>query len=540
MRRPHIERLSSGAFSARISDPTRPGVRIRITDDSETKVLARVERVGQLAREIRHGDADPRDVRRRFARVAIGAPTTDEVWGSYESSLRGQWRKKVGSLWRAQIGPLLGGLRIFELTPAKMADWERAQRKAGRGPKTVENAFVALRAAVRAALHDRVDEIPWRNWRPQGPPKGHEPREACRSVAELEALVLACAEYDARVTRAGALGDLAVRVLVLALCGLRQGEAVALGWDALALDTGEPTLTVKYSAHEGWWHRAKGKGARPLDPPKGNKVRTQTLHEHAAGALRHQRERLQNRNLYAPDGPVFPAKGGGWRRTVQAIDPDVLRQCIEAAGLPTEAGKTWTVHSLRHTFATLETWAAWSLTGDVQSAMARTGHTKIETLMGYLRRAGRGRPAPFIPALGAATTDAIALLQAPGNGPPRLPASEIGQRAMRAPDALQGLVTHTSGHGSLESANARKTRPRSSEPRPLAVIAAESPAGTPPEVLKRAEATYRKAYLVAQRGGASPEACRQRAGASKRAFLGAWAKVQATARNRAKAEAGPQ
>lgn len=517
MRRPHVERLSSGAYSARISDPTRPGVRIRITDDTEAKVLARVERSLALAREIRAGVADPRDVRRRFAKVAIGAPTIDEVWASYEATLRGQWRKKVGSIWRAQIAPNLGGARVFELNPERMASWERWSKAEGRGPKTIQNAFVALRAAMRAALHERVEEIPWRTWRPQGPPVGYEPREACRSVAELEALVMACARYDAEaVQRVGALGDLAVRVLVLALCGLRQGEAVALGWDALAIDgeDGDWTMTVKAAAHEDWKRRPGA--TRPLDPPKGNKIRTQALHAHAAAALRHQRERLRGRGIYRPDGPVFPTREGEWRAGSIVVEPDVFRRVVEAAALPTEAGKTWTPHSLRHTFATLETWAAWSLTGDVQAAMARTGHTKMETLMGYLRRAGRGRPAAFIPALsGGAAQVALGL-------PPAMAPAELGPAGEVAHGALANVANVAIGRAAAVEPEPNE---RAKSLRELAQ-GAKAGEAVPDEVRRRAEAAYRKAYLVAQRSGAAPEACRQRGGAAKRAFLGAWGKVR--------------
>lgn len=533
MRRPHIERMAGGAYSARISDPARPGVRIRITDDTESKVLARVDRARELAREAKRGESDPRELRRRFGRVTLGAPTVAEVWAAHAATLRGQWRKKVAGIWRVQIAPMLGGLRVFELTPERLALWEEEQRNAGRGPKTVENAFVSLRAAVRSALHDRVDEIPWRKWKPQGPPKGYEPREACRSLAELEALILACADYDARaISNAGALGDLAVRAIVLALTGLRQGEGVALGWDALGLDAPEPenwTLAVKYSAHEDWTERHK---VRPLDPPKGNKVRTQTLHAHAALALRHQRERLRARGLYRDDGPVFPTRVGGWRHGSQLIDPEVLRACVLAANLPTEIGKTWTVHSLRHTFATLETWAAWSLTGDVAAAMARTGHAKVEVLMGYLRRAGRGRPAPFIPALGG---DATAFLSAAL--PRALLPSQMAPAAALAHRRLGELADAASKPERLARAFRERKAGVKRPECPLSELARQYPRGRPAEVSARAESRYRRAYLVAQRAGANPEACRQRGGASRRAFLGAWAKAQGLAVKAAAASA---
>jgi len=518
VRKPHVERLKSGTYSARLSDPMRPGVRIRVTDDTEAKVLARIEKALALSREVKHGEADPRELRRKFARLTKGAPTVREVWDAHTATLRGQWKKRVGGIWKVQIAPMLGHLRVFELTPQKLAAWEVAEREK-RGPKTVCNAFVALRACVYAAK-DRVEEIPWGRWRPQGPPKGHEPREACRSLQELEALILACAAYDVEARRSGSLGDLAVRAIVLALTGLRQGEGVALGWDALNLDADAPenwTLAVRYSAHEDWSTRWK---VRPLDPPKGNKVREQTLHMHAALALRSQRDKLRALGLYRDDGPVFPTRAGGWRHGSVLIDPDVLRKCVAAANLPTEMGKTWVTHSLRHSFATLETFAAWSLTGDVASAIARTGHSDTKVLMGYLHRAGRGRPAPFIGALGG---DAAGFLA--GALPRALPASEMAPGAALAHRRL-GELAEVAGAPDQRLAFRRGAR---REEGPLAELVAEHPTGTPPEVTRRAESRYRKAYSAAQRAGEPPEVCRQRAGASRRAFLGAWGRAQARA-----------
>jgi hypothetical protein len=153
--------------------------------------------------------------------------------------------------------------------------------------------------------------------------------------------------------------------------------------------------------------------------------------------------------------------------------------------------------------------------------MARTGHSKVEVLMGYLRRAGRGRPAPFIGPLGG---DARAFLSAAAL-PRALGPSEVAPVAAMAHRRLGELVAAAAAPDRTFGARAHRPKVKAEE-RPLAAVAAEFPAGRPAEVMARAEGRYRRAYLVAQRAGESPEACRQRGGASKRAFLGAWAKAQ--------------
>ena len=242
-------------------------------------------------------------------------------------------------------------------------------------------------------------------------------REACRDVDELGRLVDAARLLD--VTGADPAGDLGCRVLVGALTGLRQGELAALGWDDLELDGESPLLRVRRATLPGWCKSAE-KGARPSALPKGKRERVQLLHVDAAVALGLHRERLRKLGQFFEAGPVFPAPGGGYRAAPCVIRPEVLRRFVEIAGLPN--APSWTTHSLRHSFATLEASGSWASSGDLRGAMTRTGHARVETLTGYLHAAGRGlaRSAigrlPESAALEAAPDSARRLASAPASG----------------------------------------------------------------------------------------------------------------------------
>ena len=501
MRKPHVERLPSGAYSARVTDPLNPTRRIRITDDSEQEVLRRVEEATRTARAIKRGEEDPQALRRKWNRAAFGAVTVEAVWSSYIATLRGQWRAKAAGIWRVQLAPSFARARVVELVPERMAEWERREQARGSSARYICGAFIALRAAILLAIPSRIEVVPWGRWRPVPPPKGARTREACRNPDELLRLIVACATLDRESVAHGGLGDLAVRVLVAGLCGLRQGEMVALGWDRTVLDVEDPHLLIDFAAHADWVKRWP---ERPRDPPKGNKVRRIELHRNAAQAFAVQRERLRALGWYRLDGPVFPAKGGGWRHGAEAIDSAALRRAVERAELPTQAGRRWVAHSLRHSFATLEVRGAWELTGNIRDAMDGLGHSRVETTLGYLHDSGRGVRRPFTPELPAG---AVAGALSPAAERLALPAAEAVAAATAAAVAKE------------EAADEERDES-------LAELAVRYPTETPRVVLDRAAARYRRAYAAEQRKGALPEACAERGNASRRAFLGAWAKLQ--------------
>jgi len=112
--------------------------------------------------------------------------------------------------------------------------------------------------------------------------------------------------------------------------GMRVGEASAVTWDAIDLDTG--TVEVR-----GTVSRIKGRGLVVAKPKSDAGVRTLALPEWCLEMLR-----KRSRTAY-----VFPAPQGGGLRD-PANTQRALRSAFQAAGMP------WmTSHVLRKTTATL-------------------------------------------------------------------------------------------------------------------------------------------------------------------------------------------
>jgi integrase len=174
--------------------------------------------------------------------------------------------------------------------------------------------------------------------------------EACRSAEELVALVRAARERDAATSGASQrYADLAERVTICVLLGLRKSEATALGWDDVEIDNPAAAwVRLRHRTQNGWRERHP-EWTRPRDLTTQGTARTVRLSACQGVALWAQRENVRRAGLYYPDGPVFPAVRDGaaaWRSTWTIIDTErELRPCVKAAGLPNVEG--WDMRSLR-------------------------------------------------------------------------------------------------------------------------------------------------------------------------------------------------
>jgi hypothetical protein len=211
------------------------------------------------------------------------------------------------------------------------------------------------------------------------------PRQAAGNLGELLALASAAQADDRQAWARGWYSQKAAAVFVLGLTGLRQGEAAGLGWDDVRLTGDSPSITVRWQVREGWRNRYE---SRPQDPTKGRKVRMVPLHPAAVAALLSIRGELQRRGWYRDDGPVFPGIADTWRSDPEVLKPEAVHRWAKAAGLPHP--EAWNVHSLRHSFATLEHAGGASL----KELAAKTGHTDMRTLEAYvheLKATGQSR-----------------------------------------------------------------------------------------------------------------------------------------------------
>lgn len=390
------QRLPSGATRVQVRDPLNPEKRISMTGGDPTKLLRRAAEVRQVRDDLRNDDTTAEQARADLQRRLGGVVRFDAAWRAYLATLKGRWEAQAKATWTHRLAPTFGEMACVEATESVVRAWEADQLAQGLAPATVNNAGNLLRAIVNLQIRDgRLRQHPWGTWKPCKAIVKRR-REACRSIEELEMLVVAARRRDEKLRAIGRYADLGFRVLIMALCGLRQGEASGLGWADVEIDAPIPLLRVWRQATDGWRTRHPEWG-EPQDPVKGRQGAVQRLHGSAVQALRHQRENLEAHGLYKPTGPVFPGRGAEWRSHADCIDAEDFRQIVIESGLANP--EKWVPHSLRHSFGTLELIASG---GDLKSTMARMRHTRIETLETYLHEMGRGLPVSRVPELNPA------------------------------------------------------------------------------------------------------------------------------------------
>lgn len=376
------------------------GKRITIRVSSKEEGEAKIRLLAHLREQVRHNMIGEQEALRQAGALERGTIlTVDDVWKPYALSQSARTRKIAEAAWCHHLAPHFSGKPAVSLDANAMRAWEVAERELpGKrigeliSPKTVRNAYDMLRTAFgRAVAAGHLRALPWEpGYRPprvMAHAESVASREACRTVDELRRLVRAAMEYDERLALKGRWSDMCARVFVVAMLGLRQGEACGLAWEDLHLDDGSHDCVVVHQAVDNW-RAIHPEWTRPLDPPKSARPMF-ALHPRVVDFLRSHRERLRDRGWYRSDGPVFPtigggARGGQWRDKSELLRPELFREIVRAAGLPNP--ERWVPHSLRHTFATLEGANASSL----RDLQARTGHSSLRVLEGYMKSVGRG------------------------------------------------------------------------------------------------------------------------------------------------------
>lgn len=557
--RPKLQRTKTG-FKVQPVHPVT-GNRITISGRTEAEVWARYEILLKARSELRNGVTTPGEASASSMRAVVGGPVTVKfLWDRHVSTLATTWKPKASAYWKCHLADELGERRAWELNQTEAERLlmrlraHRTERGATIAPKTVSNIWATLSAAFSRGVRDRlIPGLPWADWRPKF--ERWKPRRAlARSPEELSALALEGARRDVKGATAGHFSDLALRIIVCALCGLRQGEAAGLGWDACSIDVEPALVHVNVQAIDGW--RTKfPEWERPQSLPKHGKIRVQLLHASAVAALRAQRERVRSAGWYRIDGPVFPSRGGRWRSEAEVIDPELFRSVVEACGFP-NVGE-WTPHSLRHSFASLELVAN---KGNLMAVKERTGHGSVRILEGYLHAMGHGLSSSAIPVLApelmAAAGAPSALLLPAGTmrqGVKFTPedAAEVARSAALAAMArtdkpLLDVVCVTVEDGARVDAE-RKTAARAvrlqtrkawakgaAQMVPLAkrwLLEGGAGRGRPKEITAGAQLAYIQAYSQGKRDAPGDAQGAKMAGASARsAYLARWARSLGMAR----------
>ena len=250
---------------------------------------------------------------------------------SVRDTVRPTTFERYEQIVRLHIRPVLGKVKLKNLTSAHVRGLYREKLDAGLSPRSVQYVHVTLHKALRQAIADGL--IPRNATEAVKPPQVS--REEMRPLTAEQVKVL----FEA------ARGDRLEALYVLAVTtGLRQGELLGLKWDDIDLEVG--TLQVRRTL-------TTAKGGPVLSAPKtkGSR-RTVRLSHTALEALRSHLERQLEEidrvgDLWRENGLIFASESGS-PHSRQHVTAHRFKPLLRRAGLPEIR-----FHDLRHTCATL-------------------------------------------------------------------------------------------------------------------------------------------------------------------------------------------
>lgn len=213
---------------------------------------------GKRSRPTRHAATKREAVRKledlRLSKAAGVVPSNATVtqWADYWlktlGGLKPSTRTYYGTYVEQWIKPTIGSVRLSKLGPEHVRMVHEAM--ADRSPTTVRNAHATLRRMLALALVERRVTVNWAR-EVRGPGAADKPHPVL-SLAEAGAVFVAASDAPRSLAR----------VHVAILCGLRQGEALALRWEDVRADS----LRVEWSA-------ARVGGKRVRQRPKTERSR---------------------------------------------------------------------------------------------------------------------------------------------------------------------------------------------------------------------------------------------------------------------------
>jgi integrase len=258
---------------------------------------------------------------------------------------------------RLYLAPTLGHIELAKLAPADVQAFINRQLKRGLSARTVQLSLVTLKRALKQAER-------WNLVARNVATLVDAPRVKAHKAEPLDP------EQSKHLLAIAKDGERGALYTTLLLCGLRMGEALALGW--VHVDFSTQTLTIERSlARVG-----RGTSASKLvfQEPKTSQSR-RVLHapEFVMRALReHRRQQAELRLSIGPDwrdtGLVFTTRRGT-AHEASNIHRD-FKRLLKRAGLPTSVR----LHDLRHSAASL----LLNLGTPLKTIQAVLGHSSIK------------------------------------------------------------------------------------------------------------------------------------------------------------------
>lgn len=275
-------------------------------------------------------------------------------WVENRAGIRPRTRASYKWLIEQHIIPELGGIKLARLTIGQVETFLAGKRRSGLSARTTQYLLVLLRMALTKA---EKEGLVGRNVArlAEGP-----------KVERHETVPLTLAETRKFLTALQGDRHEALFV-VLAARGLRLGEALALRWVNLDLDSSSPSLRVTHTLQQ------IGKEWELAPPKSKTSVRTMRLSGSVVEVLRRHRARQAEERLAA--GPLWQDNAFVFATPIgRPLDQSNVRRAflgiLGRAGLPRRR-----VHDLRHGAATLLLQQGENL----KQVSAALGHSRIAT-----------------------------------------------------------------------------------------------------------------------------------------------------------------
>lgn len=218
------------------------------------------------------------------------------------------------------IKPTIGHVRLSKVGPEHVRALQQAMESAHKSPTTIRNAHATLRRALKLALLERRVSVNWA--KEVGGPAAADKPHPILSLEDAGNLFLVASRDPRELARAH----------IAILCGLRQGEALALRWEDVRADS----LRVEWSA-------ARVDGKRVRQRPKTERSRRTVPLAPAA-----QQSLLAWREASGGTGYVFPGFDGPESIEDASRDFRAWKALLRDAHVPAIP-----VHGARGTCATL-------------------------------------------------------------------------------------------------------------------------------------------------------------------------------------------
>lgn len=358
----------------------------RPTREAAEEIRSRVLRVFQDMRDGHLGVAEGHDRVEQILSGRVRPLCVDTLFDDYLATLSARERKRLQAHWSLHMFPAFGGKHPLQMNETVMGAWYRTLLDAGNSGGYAQKLYEEIQASINLAVRvGKLPLLPWHGWRPKKAPKPE--RGAAANVDEIMRVLAAARELDILAERSGAIGDLSVRLELLFTCGVRQGEAAALGWDHIVWTGDFPHVFIEYQTLDRW--RAEHpEWTRPKSPTKGREEKRVALSPETLAMLDAHQLRLGRLGGYDAHGPVFPSRPDRpeWRALPRVVPSEVVRKCVTMAGIANP--EKWVTHSTRHSFVSIMGRKLAKEGRNVKEIMQAVGHKDLRQLAGYTHADG--------------------------------------------------------------------------------------------------------------------------------------------------------